>query len=481
MERRETSVLKPGTGPGASGTAPESAMIGRVMGNFRITSEIGKGGMGVVYLAEHVSLRKRFAIKSLSQSLSGDPNFRRRFFDEAQRQAGLDNPNIVQVTDFFEESGEFFLVMEYVDGQDLSRLITAKGHLTESETLPIFRDILKGVGFAHANGLVHRDIKPSNVLVDKGGRARIMDFGIAIMAGGAEKSLTATGLAIGSPWYMSPEQIVRPQEIDRRTDIYALGIVLYEMLTGALPFDGETDFEVKEQQVRATPPDPREKNAEISPRFADAIVKAMAKEPVDRFQDCGEFLSAIDERTSDRRPSKMVMAVLGAALAVSAGAIIYLTGRQVPKPIVPENLAASVAESKHKVAYDAIQSGSERARSACQQFDELKRKEAGLRSARLIQDANLEAGFKKQIQDYQANIADAVKEYSGFLDQLANTDATIVKEEFGRYNSALERKKAIEQMQIAQMMKRHYERQQAGSGHVNGSLLSADCAALAKS
>jgi len=166
---------------------------------------------------------------------------------------------------------------------------------------------------------------------------------------------------------------------------------------------------------------------------------------------------------------------------VSAGAIIYLTGRPVPKPIVPENLAASVAESKHKVAYDAIQSGSERARSACQQFDELKRKEAGLRSARLIQDANLEAGFKKQIQDYQANIADAVKEYSGFLDQLANTDATIVKEEFGRYNSALEGKKAIEQMQIAQMMKRHYERQQAGSGHVNGSLLSADCAALAKS
>src|SRR5262250_1165224 len=240
------------------------------------------------------------------------------------------------------------------------------------------------------------------------------------------------------------------------------------MLTGALPFDGETDFEVKEQQIRAPTPDPREKNAEISPRFADAILKAMAKEPADRFQDCGEFLSAIDERTSDRRPSKMVMAVLGAALAVSAGAIIYLTGRPVPKPIVPENLAASVAESKHKVAYDAIQSGSERARSACQQFDELKRKEAGLRSARLI-------------QDYQANIADAVKEYSGFLDQLANTDATIVKEEFGRYNSALEGKKAIEQMQIAQMMKRHYERQQAGSGHVNGSLLSADCAALAKS
>jgi len=145
-----------------------------------------------------------------------------------------------------------------------------------------------------------------------------------------------------------------------------------------------------------------------------------------------------------------------------------------------EHLAASVAEGKHKIAYDAIQSGSERARSACQQFDELRRKEAGLRSARLIQDSNLEEGLKKQIQDYQANIADAVKEYSGFLEQLANTDATIVKEEFDRYNSALEGRKAVERMQIAQMMKRHYERQRAGSGHVNGSLLAADCASLGK-
>src|SRR4029077_12252969 len=177
------------------------------------------------------------------------------------KQALLTDPNIVQVTDFFEEAGEFFLVMEYVDGQDLSRLIKSKGRLAESEALPIFRDVLKGLGFAHAKGLVHRDIKPSNVLVDTNGRPRLMDFGIAIMAGGAEKSLTATGVAIGSPWYMSPEQILRPREVDRRTDIYALGIVLYEMLTGSVPFDGETDFEVNDQQVRTPPRYPRQTNA----------------------------------------------------------------------------------------------------------------------------------------------------------------------------------------------------------------------------
>src|SRR5215475_5500345 len=166
-----------------------------------------------------------------------------------------------------------------------------------------------------------------------------MDFGIAIMAGGAEKSLTAAGVNIGSPWYMSPEQIVRPREVDQRADIYALGILLYEMLTGALPFDGETDFDVKEQQVRVSAPDPREKNPEVSPRIAQAVLKAMAKDPAERFQDCGEFLKAV-ERPEVRRPSKGVIAEVIAALkvtlAVSAGIIIvYLVVRFVSPPPSP--------------------------------------------------------------------------------------------------------------------------------------------------
>ena len=177
----------------------------------------------------------------------------------------------------------------------------------------------------------------------------------------------------------------------------------------------------------------------------------------------------------------VVVTAMVTTLLVSAAVLVYVSERPAPAPTVAKDLAASVAESKHKIAYNVIQSGSERARSACNQFDELKRKEAGLRSARLIQDSNLEDGFKKQIQHDQANIADAVKEYSGFLAQLANTDPTIVKEEFDRYNSALEERKAVEQIQIARMMKRHYERQQGGSGDVNRTLLGADCAALAKS
>ena len=275
-------------------SAREHSMVGKTLRNFRIVSVIGEGGMGVVYLAEHVRLPKRFAIKSLSRALGGNPDFRRRFYAEAQKQALLDDPNIVQVKDFIEESGEFFLVMEYVDGQDLSRLIKGRGRLPEADALPIVRDILKGLAFAHAKGLVHRDIKPSNVLVDQSGRARIMDFGIAIMAGGVEKSLTAAGAMISSPWYMSPEQIMSPREVDQRADIYALGIVLYEMLTGGVPFDAETPFGVEEQQIRIPAKDPREKNPEVSEDVARIVLKAMAKDPGERFQNCQEFAEALD-------------------------------------------------------------------------------------------------------------------------------------------------------------------------------------------
>ena len=285
-------------------------MIGKTLRNFRIVSEIGEGGMGVVYLAEHVELPKRFAIKSLSKALSRDPNFRKRFYEEAQKQALLDDPNIVQVTDFFEQEGQFFLVMEYVDGQDLSNVIKSRGKLPQSEVLAIFQDVLKGLGFAHDKGIVHRDMKPSNVLIDRSGRARIMDFGIAILKGAAEKRLTAAGAAIGSPWYMSPEQIERPHEVDQRTDIYALGIVLYEMLTGNVPFDGETDFSVHYQQIKSPAPDPRQKNSEISEEMAQTVLKAMAKDPAERFQDCGEFLQSIRaiEKGKVGTKSKMVMA-----------------------------------------------------------------------------------------------------------------------------------------------------------------------------
>ena len=449
-------------------------MIGKTLRNFRIVSELGEGGMGVVYLAEHLELPKRFAIKSLSTALSRDPNFRKRFYEEAQRQALLDDPNIVQVTDFFEEEGQFFLVMEYVDGQDLSKVIKARGGLPQREALPIFQDILKGLGFAHNKGIVHRDMKPSNVLIDNTGRARIMDFGIAILAGAAEKRLTAAGSAIGSPWYMSPEQIERPHEVDQRTDIYSLGIVLYEMLTGDVPFDGETDFSVQYQQIKSPPPDPRERNAEISGELAQIVLKAMAKDPAERFQNCSEFLDSIAscERSETGKKWKLLIGGLVAIIVASAGIIVYLYQRPPAITIVNEGQPGEV---QRQTAYNLIQSASQKAWFACIQLKELELKEKHTATAKLIGDSNLEQKFKKQIQDHRKNIDDALSEYTGFLVQLVDVDGKIVAQEFDHYARSLVQKESFNQIQITRLLKRHYERYSGGDKTVSAALMSKDC------
>jgi formylglycine-generating enzyme required for sulfatase activity/tRNA A-37 threonylcarbamoyl transferase component Bud32 len=268
-------------------------IIGMTIGNLRIISEIGKGGMGTVYLAENVNLKKRFAVKSLHPALTQDPQFRERFYQEGLNQALLDHPNIVQVTDFIDENGQFLLVMEYVDGQSLSQVIKAKGKFEEREALSIFKQVLEGLDYAHRQGVINRDIKPSNILIDKNSRVRITDFGIAILVG--TERLTATGATVGTPWYMSPEQILHPRDMDHRSDVYSAGIVLYEMLTGDVPFDGETEFEIKNKQVHSPPPDPRQKNPEISPRMAEITLKALEKDPSNRFEGCHQFLNAANE------------------------------------------------------------------------------------------------------------------------------------------------------------------------------------------
>jgi len=499
VERRETSVLRRPT-PADRAQNLNEAMIGRTIGNLRIVAVIGAGGMGVVYLAQHVGLPKQFAVKCLARSLSGDPDFRQRFFEEARKQAALSDPSIVQVTDFFEETGEFFLVMEFVDGQDLSHLIQSRGRLPESEALPILRDVLSGLGYAHSQGLVHRDLKPSNVLVDKKGRARIMDFGISIMAG-AEKSLTAAGTTIGSPWYMSPEQILHPQRVDQRADVYALGIVLYEMLTGSVPFDGETDFVVKDQQLRSPVRDPRDTVPEVSEGVAQIVVKAMAKDPADRFQSCAEFLAAIEaiQRPPITPRSRVLIVALATAVVASVGVIAYLSTQRPAPVVIPggtgetpgtagtEPSAAEDAARKaelererivlvHQGAYDAITRGSERAAAVCMQLQIRARKQTtGLEAARSLQDTSVEDQLRRQIEEHTTNIAEALKTYGGYLDQLAQIDPTIVAEEFDHFGQSLGTSNA-RQVQIARVMKRDYEARRRGAGPVDEKTMSGDCA-----
>lgn len=268
-------------------------MIGQTIRQYRIIKELnpGSGAMGDVFLAEHIFLPKRYAIKCLKPQLTGNPQFHERFFREAYEQSLLNHPNIVQSVDFFEEEGRFFFVMEFISGQDLSKLIYDKGKLSEAEALPILTGVLEGLKHAHGKRIVHRDIKPSNILIEEDGTPRIADFGIALLQD--RERLTETGIGLGTSCYMSPEQIQRPKAVDSRCDIYAAGILLYEMLTGDVPFDGETDFSIKQQHIFSDVPNPRLKDASISEDLVKIIHKAMAKNPEDRFQNCAEFLERI--------------------------------------------------------------------------------------------------------------------------------------------------------------------------------------------
>jgi serine/threonine protein kinase len=452
-------------------------MIGKTIHHFRILSQIGEGGMGVVYVAEHLRFPKRVAIKVLSKSLSGDPHLRSRFYGEAQKQAILDHPNIVQATDFFEAEGQFFLVMEYVDGPDLGKLIKAKGKLPEEEALPILQDILRGLAYAHSKGLVHRDIKPSNVLIDGEGRARIMDFGIAILAGGAEKRLTATGATIGSPWYMSPEQIRNPKELDCRTDIYAVGIVLYEMLVGDVPFDGETDYIIQSQHIDSPPPDLHKTQPDISQELAQIVHTALAKDPAERFQNCLEFRKRIQEyerkkatpvtTPGPRFPKWVAAAAVVVALALGA---IFMAPSQppdVPKP--PPN-----ETPQHEIAYDLIQTASVQASVICRELETVKRKREGLQIAREIDTSTTEA-LIKQIEDLDKNIDKAVPKYRQLISRLSALNSGIVDDEANHYAGDLTKKSEYKQIQMIRMTKRHYERYRAGETGVDVHLMRRDC------
>lgn len=276
-------------------------MIGETIRQYRIIKELnpGSGAMGDVFLAEHIFLPKRYAIKVLKPQLTGNPRFHERFFREAYEQSLLKHPNIVESVDFFEEGGRFFFVMEFISGQDLGRLIYEKGKLSVTEALPILTGVLEGLKHAHGKHIVHRDIKPSNILIEEDGTPRIADFGIALLQG--RERLTETGIGLGTSCYMSPEQIQRPKAVDSRCDIYSAGILLYEMLTGDAPFDGETDFSIKQQHIFSDVPDPRLKEGSISEDLVKIIHKAMAKNPEDRFRNCDEFLERIRSYQDNRK------------------------------------------------------------------------------------------------------------------------------------------------------------------------------------
>jgi len=254
--------------------------------DYRIISLLGEGGMGKVYLAEDEMLERKVAIKILNPELGNNQELLARFRQEAKVQANLHHPNIVTLFTYFVENNNHCIVMEYAPGKTLKQIIREKGKLSENETLSLLKGMLDGLGYAHQYGVVHRDIKPANIMVSEGGNVKIMDFGIAKVLG--DRGLTRTGLKMGTVYYMSPEQVKAQKDIDQKTDIYSLGIVLFEMLSGKVPFDTntESDYEVMDAIVKGNLRLDTLKPAGISENLISVITRMTAVERNERFLTC---------------------------------------------------------------------------------------------------------------------------------------------------------------------------------------------------
>jgi eukaryotic-like serine/threonine-protein kinase len=254
-------------------------------GRYRIVRKLGTGGMANVYLAEDEVLGRRVAIKILNDRHAGDDQFVERFRREAKNAASLSHPNIVSIYDRGEAEGTYYIAMEYLDGRSLKELIVARGPAPVNVAIDYARQILAALRFAHRHGIVHRDIKPHNVLVDAEGRLKVTDFGIA-RAGASQ--MTEAGSIIGTAQYLSPEQ-AKGAPVDQTSDLYSVGVVLYELLTGVVPFTGDTPVEIAMKHLSSAPEPPSVRRAEI-PRDLDKVVlRALAKDPGDRYQSAEEM------------------------------------------------------------------------------------------------------------------------------------------------------------------------------------------------
>jgi len=275
--------------------------------DYKIVEKLGEGGMGTVYLAEDIMLERKVALKILNPLLTKESHFTDRFRHEAKIQASLIHPNIVSLYNYFREGDNYCMVMEYAEGVTLKHLISVTGPMPEQRAVWILNQLLEAVGFAHKKGIIHRDIKPSNILITNDDNVKILDFGIAKIL--QDKGLTKTGTKMGTVYYMSPEQIKAVKDIDHRTDIYSLGITLYEMLSGRVPFnvDTDSDFEIMNEIVSSELKDPREYYPHISNWVVNVLFDSVKKDRNERIQNADEFRNRLlskEEKTTTSPPQE---------------------------------------------------------------------------------------------------------------------------------------------------------------------------------
>jgi serine/threonine-protein kinase len=319
-------------------------VVGEVIGGrYELEELVGTGGMSSVYRAHDRLLERKVALKILHERYGEDDEYVERFRREARAVAQLAHPNIVTVIDRGEDEGRQFIVFEYVDGENLKQVVEREGPLAIDRVLELGLEIAQGLAFAHERGIVHRDVKPQNVLLNGDAKAKVTDFGIARTLD-VEKGVTQTGTVLGTSDYIAPEQ-ASGQVVSRETDVYSLGIVLFELLTGRVPFTGESFVAVALQHVNEPPPSVLERRPDTPPRLAELIDRALAKDPDDRptMDELVAELEALQsgevgEVTAVRRPRvaparkpgsgtrlPLVLAVLGALLLAAAVAALVLT------------------------------------------------------------------------------------------------------------------------------------------------------------
>lgn len=312
-------------------------------GRYAVRSRIGSGGMADVYLAEDQLLGRQVAVKVLQHRFAEDQEFVERFRREASSAAGLSHPNVVAIFDRGEWDGTYYIAMEYLPGRSLKAIVREGGPMDPASAIEIVIQILRAAKFAHRRGIIHRDLKPHNVILDEEGRAKVTDFGIA-RAGASD--MTLTGSIMGTAQYLSPEQ-AQGKSVSETSDLYAVGIVLYELLTGRVPFEGETAVSIALMQVSAQAPRPSELNPAVGPVLDAVVARALSKSPADRYRDADEFIAALEQARAGESPLSALTdegrgpshplapgALAAGALAAGAGA-----GAGMPPP--PRALATA--------------------------------------------------------------------------------------------------------------------------------------------
>ena len=257
-------------------------------GRYQIIEELGKGGMGKVYKAHDTEIKEKIALKLIKPEISADKKTIERFQNELKFARKIGHRNVCRMYDLNKEEGAYYITMEYVSGEDLKSFIRRVGQLPSGKAISIAKQVSEGLEEAHRLGVIHRDLKPSNIMIDRDGNARIMDFGIARSTEG--KGITGAGVMIGTPEYMPPEQ-AEAKEVDQRSDIYSLGVILYEMVTGRVPFEGDTALSIAMKHKSEVPKNPKEFNTQLSDDLCHVILRCLEKDKAKRYQSAREVRS----------------------------------------------------------------------------------------------------------------------------------------------------------------------------------------------